>query len=166
MDNLPTPVANPAPKSYISYPPEPIPDPEPFLSAKFVIFSVLVIGGAALGGLVQSGKISLKKDAVNQVVAVARTVAVKPAPAPAPVPTPKPDAFVVTSISLGQPSFAIINGVSHVEGDSLEAPGVSGWKVHQIVDGAVILQNGATTATIPETTPGLKPLNDDLHPLN
>ncbi len=89
----------------------------------------------------------------------------KAAPA-APVPPLNPKAFTVTSISIGQPSIAIINGVSRVAGDPVEAPGVTGWKVRQILDDAVILQNGATQATLPLSTPGINPLNDQLHPLN
>ena len=87
-------------------------------------------------------------------------------PAAPPVAPLNPGAFVVTSISIGQPSFAIINGTSRVEGDPVEAPGVTGWKVRQIVDGAVVLQNGSTVASVPLSTPGIKPLDDALHPLN
>jgi hypothetical protein len=91
------------------------------------------------------------------------------APRPAPVvtiPAPKAGTFVVTAISLGQPSFAIVNGKSRIEGDPVEAPGVTGWKVKQIVDGAVYLQNGATVTSIPLSLPGIKPLDDKLQPLN
>ncbi len=89
----------------------------------------------------------------------------KPVP-PAPVAPLKPDTFTVTSISIGQPSIAIINGISRAEGDPVEAPGVTGWRVRQILDDTVILQNGPTQTTLPISTPGIKPLDDQLHPLN
>jgi hypothetical protein len=163
-----------APKGYISLPPE-IEEPKPPLfSAKFVIFAIFLVGAAAIAGSVKSGRISL-----NRYFNVPGAIAPAQAPAPqtpahqsaptapaAPVAPLKPDAFVVTSISLGQPSIAIINGTSRVEGDAVEAPGVTGWKVKQIVDGAVVLQNGSTLTTLPLSTPGIKPLDDELHPLN
>jgi len=164
-------------KSYISLPPEIDEPSEPLFSIKFVIFAVLVVGAAAVGGSVQSGRVSLNRffnvpaataPAPVQPVPATKALAPHAAPAPsaAPIPPLKPDTFVVTSISLGQPSIAIINGSSHVEGDPVEAPGVTGWKVRQIVDGAVVLQNGSTLATLPLSTPGIKPLDDELHPLN
>ena len=73
---------------------------------------------------------------------------------------------MVTSISLGEPSFAIINGRSLIVGDPVAAPGVTGWKVSRIVDGAVLLQNGSTFTSLPLSLPGIKPLDDQLHPLN
>jgi hypothetical protein len=160
------------PKGYISYPPEvPCPDPEPFFSARFVIFSILVIGAGALGGAIQSGRISLNQyfnTPKAQVLVSAANPKAHGSPAPSATPAPafKPDTFIVTSISIGQPSFAIINGTSRVVGDHVEAPGVAGWKVRQIIDGAVVLQNGPTLVSLPLTTPGIKPLDDALHPLN
>jgi hypothetical protein len=166
-------------KGYISLPPEvDLPDPEAFLSAKFVIFAIIVISAAAVGGSVQSGRISLNRffpaKAAVQAPAASAVPAAPGAPAahaaPAAVAVPvaalNPDAVVVTSISIGQPSFAIINGTSRVVGDAVEAPGVTGWKVKQIVDGAVLLQNGATVTSVPLSTPGIKPLDDTLHSLN
>jgi hypothetical protein len=87
----------------------------------------------------------------------------RPAPSAPPLNT---SALVVTSISLGQPSFAIINGVSRTVGDSVDAPGVTGWKIKAITEGTVLLQNGTSVASLTLSDPGLKPLNDDLHPLN
>jgi hypothetical protein len=163
-------------KGYISLPPEvDLPDPERFLSAKFVIFAVLVISAAGLGGAAQSGRISLTRlfhaKAAVQAQAAGAPLAAPVAtgaraPAAAPVAALNPGTFVVTSISIGQPSFAIINGTSRVEGDAVEAAGVAGWKVKQIVDGAVVLQNGSTVASVPLSTPGIKPLDDSLHALN
>jgi hypothetical protein len=159
-------------KSYISLPPEIDEVPDRIFSVKFVIFAILVIGAAAVGGSVQSGKISLNrffnlpKSAALAPAALVLPAHAAPAPSAMPVPALKPDAFVVTSISLGQPSIAIINGTSRVEGDPVEAPGLTGWKVRQIEDGAVVLQNGSTLATLPLSTPGIKPLDDELHPLN
>jgi hypothetical protein len=130
----------------------------------FTIFAIVVIGGAAIGGLFKSGKLKL-----DQFFHTAKPVAVQaaaPIPHSAPAAPPKPGAFVVTSISLAQPSYAIINGVSHTEGDPVEAPGAPGWKLNRILDGAVWLQNGSTVVAIPLTTPGIKPLDDELHPLN
>lgn len=173
--------SHPAPnaaKGYISLPPEIDDDPEPLFSVKFVIFAVLVIGAAAIGGAVQSGKISLNQYFNTPKAAMFVSAGVTPAAhagpgagaktAPTPVPAPplKPDAFVVTSISIGQPSFAIINGTSRLQGDPVDAPGVTGWKVRQILDDSVILQNGSTLATLPLSAPGIKPLDDQLHPLN
>jgi hypothetical protein len=168
-------------KSYISLPPE-IDLPDPIFSVKFVVFAIFVIGAAAVGGAVQSGRISLDRLPPNPFFNAPKAVAapaqapvaaaaapaphVAPAATPAPVPPLKPDTFVVTSISIGAPSFAIINGTSRVEGDPVEAPGVTGWRVRQIVDGAVVLQNRSTLATLPLSTPGFKPLDDELHPLN
>lgn len=172
------PVTRPTPdvtKSYISLPPETSRRDEPFFPAKFVIFAVLVIGAAATAGSLQSGRISLNRffnvpasapAAPHPAFHTAPATATAPASTAAPVPTLKPDTFVVTSISIGQPSIAIINGTSHIQGDPLQAPGVTGWKVGQIVDGAVILENGATVATIPLSAPAIKPLDDTLHPLN
>jgi hypothetical protein len=155
-------------KGYISLPPEvDLPDPEAFLSAKFVIFAIIVISAAAVGGSVQSGRISLNRffpaKAAVQAPAASAVPAAPGAPAahaaPAAVAVPvaalNPDAVVVTSIS-----------TSRVVGDAVEAPGVTGWKVKQIVDGAVLLQNGATVTSVPLSTPGIKPLDDTLHSLN
>jgi hypothetical protein len=156
-------------------------EPEAFLSARFVVFTVFVMSAAVFGGLLQSGKLSTHRTVavakpaivpgVPQVAAAKPTIPTAAAhhvalPPPASAPPPKPDAFVVTTISLGQPSIAIINGVSHAEGDILNAPGAKGWRVRKIMDGAVILQNGTTLATIPGSFPSLKPLDDQLHPLN
>jgi hypothetical protein len=156
------PAVNAAPV-YPSYPAanQSLPEPDSsWLSARFVIFSILVIGAAVIGGSLKSGRLNL--DAT--IKAAPQTKA--PAAPVAPVAPLKPDAFVVTSISLGQPSFAIINGKSRTVGDPVEAPGATGWKVKQIIDGAVWLQNGAALASLPLSTPGIKPLDDQLHPLN
>ena len=167
--NLPPPPA----KTYVSLPPESDPA-APVFTAGFVIFAILVIAAAAVGGAIQSGRLPLSRffntpkatvQAAAQTI-VAHVAHAAPTPAAAPVPPLKPDTFVITSISVGQPSFAIINGVSRVEGDAVEAPGVTGWKVRLIVDGAVVLQNGSTLTSLPLTTPGIKPLDDQLHPLN
>jgi hypothetical protein len=136
---------------------------------KFVIFAILVISMATFAGLLKSGRISLNRYFSTSTAAVqapAHATAAIHAATPPPVPAPAAGTFVVTSISIGQPSFAIINGTSRVAGDPVEAPGATGWTVKQIVDGAVILQNGSTLTTIPLSTPGIKPLDDDLHPLN
>jgi hypothetical protein len=164
-----TPVNGPAPSAfprYVSLPPERDPEPASWLSAKFIIFAILVIGAAAVAGSLKSGKLTLPGYFhANKATAQARPSAA-PAASAAPVAPLKPGAFVVTSISLGQPSFAIINGQSRIEGDPVEAPGVTGWKVKRIVDGAVWLQNGTTLAPLPLSMPGIKPLDDELHPLN
>ena len=123
----------------------------------FIIFAVLLIGGAVVAGLVESGKLSL-----NKFFNAPKSAAI----AAPPVPAPKAGTFVVTSISMGQSSFAIINGKSRVEGDPVEAPGVLGWKVSRITDDAVWLKNGSTLTALPLTMPGMKPLDDTLHPLN
>jgi len=101
--------------------------------------------------------------AVSPVIAAIIPKAVR---APA-APLPSPDTFKVTSISMGDPSIAIINGISHAVGDEVNAPGVSGWKVKQIGEDAVVLENGSTDMTVPlSMDDGLKPLDDGLHPLN
>jgi len=154
----------PAPGSYISLPPEVAPETKTF-SPGFIVFAILLIVAAAVAGCLQSGKLSL-----NQYFNVPKPVVVAQAAphpaAPIAVPPPKAGAFLITSISLGASSFAIINGKSRVQGDPVEAPGVTGWKVNQIVEGGVRLQNGATIVLVPVSEPGLKPLDDQLHPLN
>jgi len=161
-NTLPKPAPNAAP-GYTSLPAQTDSEPASGLSAKFIIFAIVVVGAAGLAGSLKSGKLTLNRFFnVPKVIAQAKALALPAAPV-APL---KPGAFVVTSISLGQPSFAIINGESRTEGDPVEAPGVTGWKVKQIVDGAVWLQNGSTVASLPLTLPGIKPLDDQLHPLN
>jgi hypothetical protein len=154
----------------VPYCPPPEPEPRSVFSVPFIIFAVLVIGGAGIAGAIQSGKIS-----VNSLVKTAKETAKSAAPTitsalpsfhTAPVMPPKPGTFTVTSISLGQPSYAIINGQSHAVGDPVQAPGVFGWKVGRIDDDRVWLQNGSTWSAVPLTEPGLNPLNDTLHPLN
>jgi len=145
------------------------PEPEPLLSAKFIIFALVVISAAVFAGSLKSGRISLNRFLNAPKVAGHATPL--PAPSVSKVPStpavpPKAGTFVVTSISLTPPSFAIINGVSRVEGDPVDSTGTSGWKVRRIMDDSVVLQNGATFASLPVTTPGLKPLDDQLHPLN
>jgi hypothetical protein len=99
-------------------------------------------------------------------------VAAKAAPSPLIPATPPPpksfpaSTFVVSSISIGNPSFAIINGVSRLKGDLVETDTVKGWTVRQIVENAVVLQNGEALETIPLSAPELKPLDDTLKPLN
>jgi hypothetical protein len=164
---LPKPDPNAAPV-YRSYPAQVEPEPAPVFSAGFVIFAVLVIGAGAYLGCLKSGKVPLPKflTAPNAVARPAAHAVLSVPPAAPPVAPLNPASFVVTSISLGQPSYAIINGTSHAVGDAVEAPGVTGWKVARIVDGTVWLQNGATFAALPLSTPGIKPLDDTLHPLN
>jgi len=142
-------------------------EPSAGRSFAFIVFAVLLIGVAAVAGMLQSGKLNLNqyfnvpKAGATAIAAVVTHVA-----SAAPVAPLKPNAFVVTSISLGQPSYAIINGQSRTEGDALTAPGVTGWKVRQIADGVVSVQNGSTVTALGISTPGIKPLNDELHPLN
>lgn len=146
-------------------------EPAAGLSPVFILFAVFLVGAAAVAGSVKSGKLNLNRffnvpqsgAQANPAPIAAPRAAAKPA---APAPPLKPDTFVVTSISIGQPSFAIINGTSRVEGDPVEAPGATGWKVKRITDGEVLLQNGSTITTIPLSAPGIKPLDDQLHPLN
>ena len=159
----------PAQKGYIVLPPEIIEPAPPVLSAKFMLFTVVVMTAAVALGLhvrlpfIHFGKTAMpvaqaQGPAAGPVAATAATAAA--------IPPLNPAAFVVTSISLGQPSFAIINSASYTVGDSVAAPGVTGWKVKTIMDGTVLLQNGAAFTTLQLTTPGIKPLDDDLHPLN
>lgn len=152
-----------------SYPPpdESLLEPASGLSAGFIIFAVLLIGAAAVAGSLKSGKLNLNKFFNVPPTAVAQGVRSAIAiPVAIPVAALKQDTFVVSSISLGQTGFAIINGQSRVEGDPVDAPGVTGWKVKRIGDGMVWLQNGSTLTSIPLSTPGIKPLDDQLHPLN
>jgi len=128
------------------------------------VVAFLIVGATSLTGAYKSGRLN---RFFHNAKPSAQLLPAAPHAAPtAPVPPLKPGAFVVTSISLGRPSIAIINGISHMEGDPLKAPGVTGWKVKRIVDGGIWLQNGAAVASIPLTLPGLKPLDDQLHPLN
>jgi hypothetical protein len=161
------------PGGYTRLPAEADAEPRAGSAVAFAIFAVLVIGAATVAGLVKSGKLDLNKffnvpkpAAQRQpaVPAPAHTAAARP-PAAAAAPL-KPGAFVVTSISIGQPSFAIINGRSRSEGDALEAPGVTGWSVARITEEAVLVRNGSTYASLPLSTPDMKPLDDSLKPLN
>lgn len=162
----PQPVQN-APKGYISLPPEVDEAVQGrFFSAKFVVFAIFVISAAAVAGSAQSGRISLSKYLKFAKMEAMAPASGAPAAAVTPVPVFKADAFVVTSISAAEPPFAIINGVSHTVGDTVEAPGVTGWSVREIGNGRVWFQNGSSVASVAMTTPGLNPLNDQLHPLN
>lgn len=162
-----------AAKGYVSLPAEESLPADRLFTVPFVIFAVLVIGLATGAGLVQSGRVSLNQYFSAKPVAQSQGPlpfnlsfpGAHPVATPA-VPPPSPGTFVVTSISIGQQSFAIINGTSHSVGDAVAAPGAAGWSVRQITEDGVVLQNGATLATIPLSTPGLKPLNDNLKPLN
>lgn len=133
--------------------------------AGFAILATVLIAVAAVGGAVKSGKISLNglfgkaKSGTPEFVSVQSTQVAHPQAL-------QPGTFVVTSISLTEPSFAIINGISRAVGAPLEAPGVTGWKVARIMDGSVVVQNGATYTTLPLTTPEMKALDDNLKPLN
>jgi hypothetical protein len=157
-----------AEKSYVVLPPE-IVEPAPFLSAKFMLFTVVVMTVAVALGLhgklpfIHFSKTSTPGEQASGPVAAIAAMVSRPAPSAPPLNT---SALVVTSISLGQPSFAIINGVSRTVGDSVDAPGVTGWKIKAITEGTVLLQNGTSVASLTLSDPGLKPLNDDLHPLN
>jgi hypothetical protein len=184
----------PAPgKTYVVLPPEPEPEPEALFSAKFVVFCIFVIGAGALAGGIQSGQIPVQRY-LHLPVSSGSTVSLAPssatpapaahaAPAAVAVPakvapaaliaaTPAPPisfpakTFVVSSISIGNPSIAIINGISRVKGDLVETDSVKGWTVRQIRENAVVLQNAATLETIPLSTPELNPLDDTLKPLN
>ena len=178
-------------RGYVSLPPEQWSGPEPIFTVRFIAFTFFAFLFAVAGGLAASGRLSLLHLTLIPPAAphiAAQAVIPQSAPAsaanparhwtapaiikaimaapPAPAPVLQPGTFTVTSIALGQPSIAIINGTSHVEGDPLEAPGVTGWKIRQILEEAVIVQNGSTLASLPLSTPGLKPLDDQLHPLN
>jgi len=150
----------------VPYCPPPEPEPRSVFSVPFIIFAVFVIGGAGIAGAIQSGKISTNRLFKAAKAAAPSIASALPALHTAPVMPPKAGTFTVTSISLGQPSYAIINGQSHAVGDPVQAPGVSGWKVGRIDDDRVWLQNGSTWSAVPLTEPGLNPLNDTLHPLN
>lgn len=97
--------------------------------------------------------------------AAPRAVAQAKAPE-APAETIPQGAAVVTSIGLAEPRFAIINGVARSVGDDVPLPGATGWRVARIADGAVTLQKGRSYAVVEVTTPGVKPLDDSLKPLN
>ena len=145
-----------------------IEQPNCVFTVPFILFAVLVIGVAAIAGAVQSGMLNKFFNAPKPAAQVVAAIAAHAAPIARVLPAAplKPGAFVVTSISLAQPSFAIINGQSRMVGDTVTAPGLTGWKVKRIVDGAVVLENGSTLATLPLSIPGIKPLDDQLHPLN
>jgi hypothetical protein len=163
-----TPTEPAPPKGYISLPPEVDEPTEKIFTAKFVIFAVLVIAMATVAGLLKSGHLSLNKyfNTPPTVTAALAHTPFAPAATPVPIAPLSPAAVAVTSISLGQQSFAIINGNARMVGDAIDVPGVTGWKVKQITDGAVVFQNGSTISTIPLTSPGLNKLDDTLHPLN
>jgi hypothetical protein len=158
-------------KNYVVLPPE-IVEPAPFFSAKFMLFTVVVMTVAVALGLhggisfIHFGKSGAPTAQAPGAMAAIAALVSKPAPAAPPVPPLNTAALAVTSISMGEPSFAIINGVSRTVGDSVDAPGAPGWKIKAITEGTVLLQNGTSVATLQLSDPGLKPLNDDLHPLN
>jgi hypothetical protein len=186
----------PAPgKTYIVLPPEADPVPEPIFSARFLVFAFIVISLAAIGGLVRSGRITVNQVlhlpasstatvsfAPSSAVPAPAAAAVHAAPAsvvqprPAapvaaavPIAAPKsfpPDTFVVTSIAIGSPSYAIINGFSYEIGQTVNSDTAKGWFIRQITGNSVVLQNGDSVETVPLSTPKLKPLDDTLQPLN
>ena len=165
----PVPTPAPAPVQFPSYSRDSGYE-EPPSSPRFLIFAIVAVVAAAIAGLIQSGKLPFLPHAASTSPTAAGAAQSHPSllhpTAAVAVPLPKPGAFTVTTISLVPPRFAIINGKSRVEGDSIDAPGVTGWKIAHIVDGAVLIQNGSTSAWLPETLPGIKPLNDQLHALN
>lgn len=85
-----------------------------------------------------------------------------------------PDKYSVTSILLGRPSLAVINGKSYGEGEFIRngrskgAPAMAKVQVRQIADGQVILASGDQTAAIPLRRPQLSEhkSDDDLVPLS
>jgi len=127
----------------------------------FVLFTVAALGAATVAGLMQSGRLSLDMMLGRKPAHVTAAAAAKPTPPP-PVPL-KAGAFAVTSISVGRQSYAIINGVSHTQGDRLDAPDAKGWWVRRIDPTVVWLQNQLTVTSVPLTDTGLKPLDDTLH---
>jgi hypothetical protein len=167
--------ATPAPQpqtfqSYVTLPPD-IPVPEPIFSIRYVLFVICVMTVAVVLGL--HGKIPFinsgpdhKPGTPEFVSATMAAFHAAPSQAATPIPPPPPGTFIVTSLSAGPSGFAIINGHSYGVGDAVADPGASGWTIREIEDGDVILQNGATVTAIPLTDPGLKPLDDTLHPLN
>jgi hypothetical protein len=74
------------------------------------------------------------------------------APAPAPVVLIKPEQFSVTSILMGDPSLAVVNGRELAEGEVVELE-IGGRplpiRVVAIHDGSVVLQHGDTSVTAP-----------------
>jgi hypothetical protein len=94
-----------------------------------------------------------------------------------------PDQFNVTSILMGAPSLAVINGRTYAEGEFLRAPrrgkavtdgGVvqvapsAKIRVAKVSDGAVVLEVAGQRASVPLRRPQLQPpkAGDDLDVLN
>lgn len=182
----PAPAAVPPPAQFRSYPRDEY--VEPPTSPKFLILAIIAVVATILAAVIQSAINRHNQPATPAAHAAARVHPVAPAHAatsaspahsvtPAglitpvrliaaiPVPTPKPGVFTVTTISLAEPRFAIVNGVSRFEGDFLEAHGVTNWKLTRIADGAILIQNGPTSTWLPLSAPRIRPLNDKLNPL-
>jgi len=133
---------------------------------RFLAFGVIVIGASIVGGLYQTGNLALPWLNLHTTASGNHFTSVAPSAPSAPVPPLKTESYVVTSISIGQPSIAIINGKSRAEGDPLDETEAKGWIIKRITEDAVLVQNGSATATLPLSSPDLKPLDDTLHPLN
>ena len=93
-------------------------------------------------------------------------------PVAAPVPQgaePKVEMFTLTSISLGNPSLAVINGRIYGEGDIIKLPKGSAPLriiVNRIADGTVVLQYLQKTLTIPLRRATLQPAGGEKGVLN
>ena len=105
--------------------------------AGFALFTAFVVGGS--GYLIRE---------LHRQVGVARSIL--------PIPQPEPEApflitedmFHVTSIALGQPRLAVVNGVALSEGECLTIVAgnhIAGVRVIDIADGAVTLKVGSQT---------------------
>jgi len=139
----------------------------PIYSLRFIIVSILILAVAGIGGLLQTGRLTVAQLTGAAQAAATPSPAAHAVPAAAPpAPTPKPGTFVLSSISLGHPSYAIINGVARTEGAPVTAPGVTGWKLSRIMEGGILLMSGTTVFPIRLTVPDIRPLDDNLHPLN
>jgi hypothetical protein len=104
-----------------------------------------------------------KRAKVAQTAAVAAPVVQKV--------TLDPSQFKITSILLGSPSLAVINGRAYGEGEYLKAakaaatpgatpvaapaPAPARIRLQQITDGSVVLQCGEQSLTVPFHRPGL-----------
>ena len=77
--------------------------------------------------------------------------------------------FKVTSILLGNPALAVINGRAYSEGEFLRLPKTAGplrVRVQRIADGMVMLQHDKQALNVPLFRPELEPKAQELEVLN
>jgi hypothetical protein len=109
-------------------------------------FDITVLSGVALFALSLVGGSGYVIHRLHNELGVASKFL--PLPDPSPSVTVTPDMLHVTSIALGQPRLAVVNGVELTEGQSLEVKAGDGsaiLRLTSIVDGVVTFKLGGQT---------------------